>query len=86
MAEKIEQLDLLVSQMLSRQSALQQQNAALAKRVRDLEQTETQLKQAEKEAKELREWKKNTQNVLRRLAVKIDKEIDKAQQAQDKIA
>lgn len=85
MPDKIEQLEQLVSQVLARQATLQTQNHALAARVRTLEDTAAKLKQAETEIKDLRAWKKNVQNVLRRLAVKIDKELEKQKQAQDKI-
>ena len=35
--------------------------------------------------RELKEWKKNTQTVLRRLAARVDKELEKAKEEQDKI-
>ena len=85
MPEKIAQIDQLLTQVFARQKALQEQNNALARRVRALEQTAAKLQQTEKQLKQLRDWKKNTQNVLRRVAAKIDKEIDKHRQAQDKI-
>lgn len=86
MPDKIQELENLVEQVLARQKTLQAQNKKLAGRIRVLEGTADQLKQTETELKDLREWKKNAQNVLRRLAGKIDKEIQKHQKQQDKIA
>ena len=86
MADKITQLEGLVSRVLAQQAALKKQNETLAKRVRDLEATASELKQTQTELKEVREWKKNAQNVLRRLSVKIGKEIEKQKQTQDRIA
>lgn len=86
MPDKIQELENLVEQVLSRQKTLQAQNKTLAGRIRVLEETADKLKQTETELKDLREWKKNAQNVLRRLAGKIDKEIQKHQKQQDKIA
>jgi len=86
MPDKIEQLEQLVSQVLSRQATLQAHNKMLTGRLHALEQTAEELKAAQAELKELRAWKKNTQNTLRRLSAKIDKELEKQKQAQDKIA
>lgn len=86
MPDKIQELENLVEQVLARQKTLQAQNKKLASRIRVLEETADQLKQTETELKGLREWKKNAQTVLRRLAGKIDKEIQKHQKQQDKIA
>ena len=80
MPDKTQQLETLVSQVLARQDRLKEQNKTLANRVRALEENTEKLKKAEKELRDLRAWKKNTQAVLRRLAVRIGKEIDKAQQ------
>ena len=85
MPDKIEELETLVSQVLANQKALETKNKTLINRVRFLEDTAEKLKQTEAEIKNLREWKKNAQSTLRRLASKIDKEIEKSKQAQDKI-
>lgn len=85
MPDKIEELERLVSQVLAKQKALETKNKTLVNRVRFLEDTAERLKQTETEIKNLREWKKNAQSALRRLASKIDKEIEKSKQAQDKI-
>ena len=77
MPGKNERLDQLITQALARLEALQTQNKALAERVRTLEMTADKLKEAETEIKNLRAWKKNTQNTLRRLSAKIDKELGK---------
>ena len=84
MSDKTQQLETLVSQVLARQDRLKEQNKTLANRVRALEENTAKLKKAEKELKDLRAWKKTTQTVLRRLAARIGKEIEKAQQ-QDQI-
>ena len=86
MPDKIQELENLVEQVLARQKTLQAQNKKLTGRIRVLEEAADKLKQTETELKNLREWKKNAQSVLRRLAGKLDKEIQKHQQQQDKIA
>lgn len=85
MQEKLKQLELLISQLLARQKEVQAQNAALKQRLRNLEESVEKMHGAEAELRALKEWKKNTQNVLRRLAVKVDKELAKAREAENKI-
>lgn len=85
MQEKLKELELLVSQLLARQKDAQAQNAALKQRVRTLEEGIEKLKAAETELRNLREWKKNTVAVLRRTYVKLDKEIARAQEEENKI-
>ena len=85
MQEKLKQLELLVSQLMARQKEVQGENATLKQRLRVLEDSVSKLKSAEAEMRSLRDWKKNTQMVLRRLSVKIDKELTKAQENEKKI-
>ena len=85
MQEKLKQLELLVSQLLARQKEARAENAALKQRVRILEDGVEKLKTAEGELRTLKEWKKNAQTVLRRLAAKLDKEISKAREEENKI-
>lgn len=85
MQEKLKQLEILVSQLLARQQETEGQNAALKNRIRQLEDAADKLKISEAETKALREWKKNAQTVLKRLAAKIDKELVKAQEEENKI-
>ncbi len=85
MQEKLKELELLVSQLLARQKDAQAQNAALKQRVRTLEDGIEKLKAAETELRNLKEWKKNTVAVLRRTYVKLDKEIARAQEEENKI-
>lgn len=85
MQEKLKELELLVSQLLARQKDAQAQNAALKQRVRTLEEGIEKLKAAETELRNLREWKKNTVAVLRRTYVKLDKEIARAKEEENKI-
>lgn len=79
MQEKIKELSLLTDQLLSRQKEALRENAALKQRMYVLESNIEKLKQAETELRALKEWKKNTLAVLKRLAVKVDKEIAKSQ-------
>ncbi len=85
MQEKLKQLELLITQTLARQKELAGENATLKNRLRNLEQSNLELKNLQAELRALKEWKKNTQSVLRRLAARVDKELDKAQEEQNKI-
>ena len=85
MQEKLKQLELLITQTLARQKELAGENATLKNRLRNLEQNNLELKDLQAELRVLKEWKKNTQNVLRRLAVRVDKELEKAKEEQNKI-
>lgn len=75
MQEKLKQLELLVSQVAARQQQTQAQNTALHQKVRQLEENLDKLRTVETEVKTLREWKRTTQQTLKRLLVKVDKEI-----------
>ena len=85
MQEKIKQLELLITQILVRQKELAGENAALKNRLRNVETDSLQLKALQTQLRELKEWKKNTQSVLRKLASRVDKELEKARQQQSKI-
>lgn len=85
MQEKLKQLELLITQTLARQKELAGENATLKNRLRSLEQGNLELKTVQAQLRELKEWKKNTQTVLRRLAARVDKELEKAQEEQEKI-
>ena len=85
MQEKLKELELLVSQLLARQKDAQAQNAALKQRMRTLEEGVEKLKAVETELRNLKEWKKNAQTVLRRVSAKLDKEIARAQEEENKI-
>lgn len=85
MQEKLKELELLISQLLARQKDVQAQNDALKQRVRTLEDGLEKLKTTEAELRALKEWKKNAQTVLRRVSAKLDKEIARAQQEENKI-
>ena len=80
MQEKLKQLELLVSQVAARQQQTQAQNTALYQKVRQLEESLDKLRTVETEVKTLREWKRTTQQTLKRLLVKVDKEIQKSRQ------
>lgn len=85
MQEKLKQLELLITQTLARQKELAGENATLKNRLRNLEQGNLELKTLQAQLRELKEWKKNTQTVLRRLAARVDKELEKVKEEQDKI-
>lgn len=85
MQEKLKQLELLITQTLARQKELAGENATLKNRLRSLEQGNLELKNVQAQLRELKEWKKNTQTVLRRLAARVDKELEKAKEEQEKI-
>ena len=80
MQEKLKQLELLVSQVAARQQQTQAQNTALHQKVRQLEENLDKLRTVETEVKTLREWKRTTQQTLKRMLVKVDKEIQKSRQ------
>ncbi len=85
MQEKLKQLELLVTQALSRQKDLQGENASLKAKLRSLEGGAEKLKETETELRSLKEWKKNAQAILRRLSSRLEKEIAKAQEEEKKI-
>lgn len=85
MQEKLKQLELLITQTLARQKELAGENATLKNRLRNVEQGNQELKNLQAQLRELKEWKKNTQSVLRRLAARVDKELEKAKEEQNKI-
>lgn len=85
MQEKLKQLELLITQTLARQKELAGENSTLKNRLRNLEQGNQELKNLQAQLRELKEWKKNTQSVLRRLAARVDKELEKAKEEQNKI-
>ncbi len=85
MQEKLKQLELLVSQTLARQKELQGENTALKAKLRSLEDGVEKLKATESELRDLKEWKRNVQTVLKKLSAKLDKEIAKAQEEKEKI-
>lgn len=85
MQEKLKQLELLVSQVLARQKELQGENQALKAKLRTLEDGVDRLKKTESELRSLKDWKRNTQTVLKRLSARLDKEIEKAKEEERKI-
>lgn len=85
MQDKLKQLELLITQTLTRQKELTGENATLKNRLRVLEEDRLELKAVQQELRELKEWKKNAQSVLRRVSARIDKELEKAKEEQNKI-
>lgn len=79
MQDKIKQLELLISQTITRQKELAGENLALKNKVRQLENDKQELKELQAQLRNLKEWKKSTQTVLRRLLARVDKELEKAQ-------
>ena len=85
MQDKLKQLELLVTQTLARQKELAGENATLKNRLRVLEEDRLELKEVQQELRELKEWKKNAQSVLRKVSARIDKELEKATAQRDQI-
>jgi len=85
MQDKLKQLELLITQTLARQKELTSENTTLKNRLRVLEEDRLQLKELQHELRELKEWKKNAQSVLRKVTTRIDKELEKAKSSQEKI-
>lgn len=85
MQDKLKQLELLITQTLTRQKELAGENATLKNRLRVLEEDRLELKEMQQELRELKEWKKNAQSVLRKVSAKIDKELEKAAAQRDQI-
>ena len=75
MNEKIAQLEALAGQISLRLKHAEEQNYTLKNRLRVLESQVGRLRDIEAEAKTLRDWKRDTTGVLKRLAAKIEKEI-----------
>ena len=85
MQDKIQQLEILITQLVSRQKELAGENASLKNKLRVLEAQTYKLKEVEQKLKEVSDWKKNAQIVLRRVAARLDKEIEKARADEQKI-
>ena len=85
MQDKLKQLELLVTQTLTRQKELAGENVTLKNRLRVLEENRLELKEVQQELRELKEWKKNAQSVLRKVSARIDKELEKAAAQRDQI-
>ena len=75
MSEKTGQLEALVNQIALRLKNAEEQNFTLKNRLRVLESQVERLRDSEAEAKNLRDWKRDTTAVLKRLSAKIEKEI-----------
>ena len=83
--DKFKQLELLISQTANRLRGLQGELDAARQKIRTQENLIARLRQSETELKNLREWKKNTLAVLRKLETRIEKEINKAAQQQEEL-
>ena len=80
--DKFKQLELLISQTANRVQSLQGDLAAARQKIRTQETLIARLRENEAELKALREWKKNTVSVLKKLEARIDKEINKTTENQ----
>ena len=85
MQDKLQQLEILITQLISRQKELAGENVSLKNKLRVLEAQTYKLKEVEQRLKEVSDWKKNAQVVLRRVAARLDKEIEKAKTDEEKI-
>lgn len=84
--EKLKQLELLISQTASRMQILQRELSATRQKVRQQEDTILRLRQNETELKALREWKKNTVAILKKLETRLDKELTKIAEKQQPLS
>lgn len=85
MQEKLKQLELLVMQTLSRLHALEAETKAVRQKNRQQEEALLRLKESENELKSLREWKKNTVAVLKRLEGRVEKELARAKEQEENL-
>ena len=76
--DKFKQLELLVSRTAVRLQDMQRELAAARQKIRAQENVIARLRESENELKALREWKKNTVGVLKKLETRLEKEINKA--------
>lgn len=81
MDDKYKQLNLLVDKISARLAEAEQENIVLRAKTRALESTVRMLESAQQTAKALKEWKDITTSILRKLYLKIDKEIEKIEAA-----
>ena len=75
--DKFKQLELLVAQTARRLQSLQGDLAAAHQKIRTQENLIARLRESENELKALREWKRNTVSVLKKLETRLEKEINK---------
>lgn len=83
--DKFKQLELLVSQTTNRLHNLQDELGAARQKIRAQENIILRLRESESELKNLREWKKNTVNILKKLETRIEKEINKSTEDQNEL-
>lgn len=75
MRDKISRLEALLNQLTLRLNAAEDQNATLKNRLRVLDAAVDKLRGVEAEAKDLRDWKKDVAAKLKKIAVKIEREL-----------
>lgn len=80
MSNKLTRLQELVAQTVSTLEELSAENYKQKNRIRALENNLEKLRGAEEELRQLREWRRDAEVSLRRLAAKIEKEIQKAEE------
>lgn len=83
--DKFKQLELLVSQTANRLQTLQGELNAARQKIRTQANLIERLRESETELKNLREWKKNTVNALKKLETRIEKEIHKTTENQNEL-
>ena len=83
--DKFKQLELLVAQTAGRLQSLQGELSAARQKIRIQENVIARLRESESELKNLREWKKNTISVLKKLETRIEKEIHKTTENQNQL-
>jgi hypothetical protein len=77
MEDKYKQLHLLIDKTATRLAQREEENLVLHAKVSSLESSLRIMESAAETAKALKEWKDAATSVLKKLCIKIDKEIDK---------
>ena len=77
MDDKYKQLNLLVDKISARLAEAEQENIVLRAKTRTQESTIRMLESAQQTARALKEWKDVTTSILKKLYLKIDKEVEK---------
>jgi len=75
--DKYKQLHLMIDRVSARLTQAEEQNLVLSAKVRALESSLRIAQSSQETAKALKEWKDVTTAVLKKLCVKIDKEVEK---------
>jgi translation initiation factor 2B subunit (eIF-2B alpha/beta/delta family) len=78
--DKLKELENLITRVTARLAKAEEENYSLKTRLRNMENSLERLRRIEDDARNLKDWKKTAQSELKKLAAKIEKEIQKAQE------